>query len=99
MTKFTYDLLDLDHPTLRLLRLHRGSGLEIECELFQASFDNDDIIPYDALSYTWGGTDLTATVHVNGCTLGVTANLHLALQYLRSRDVDRILWIDAVCID
>lgn len=99
MTNFTYDPLDLDCPTLRLLWLHRGGALEIECELFQASFGNDDIIPCDALSYTWGTTDLTATVHVNECTLGVTANLYLALKYLRSRDVDRIIWIDAVCID
>ena len=32
-------------------------------------------------------------------TLSITENLYLALQYLRLRDTDRILWVDAICID
>jgi hypothetical protein len=67
--------------------------------LYQAYLDGTDTIPYDALSYTWGGTDKTSTVTVNGKYLDVTENLHSALQHLRSEDTDRVLWVDAICID
>lgn len=99
MTSFTYSPLSLDHPIFRLLRLHRDRGSDLECDLFQASFENDDIIPYEVLSYTWGGAELSATVQLNGCDLGVTENLYLALRCLRSSQLDRILWVDAVYID
>jgi hypothetical protein len=31
--------------------------------------------------------------------MDVTLNLYLAMQHLRFEDKDRILWIDAICID
>src|SRR5579859_2365609 len=31
--------------------------------------------------------------------MGITQNLYLALHHLRFEDQDRILWIDAICID
>jgi hypothetical protein len=99
MAAFKYEPLDLDGPSFRLLRLRKGSGLDIECELFQASFASDDLVPYEALSYTWGGRDFSASVQINQCTLAVTENLYLALQYLRSWEADRILWVDAICMD
>jgi len=67
--------------------------------MYQAYLDGDDTIPYDALSYTWGGTHKTSTVIVNGEALRVTENLHSALQHLRSENVDKTLWVDAICID
>jgi hypothetical protein len=99
MSTFHYEPLDFDYPTFRLLRLCKGSGLDIECELFQASFVSDDIIPYEALSYAWGGTEMSATVYIDGHTLAVTENLYLALRYLRSPKADRYLWVDAICIN
>jgi hypothetical protein len=99
MAAFEYESLDSDSPTFRLLRLHKGSGLVIECELFQASFARDDLIPYEALSYTWGGTEFSASVQLAQHTFAVTENLYLAMQYIRSREEDRILWVDAICID
>jgi hypothetical protein len=67
--------------------------------MYQAYLGGDDTIPYDALSYTWGGTHKTSTVIVNGEALRVTENLHSALQHLRSENVDKTLWVDAICID
>jgi hypothetical protein len=99
MNSFKYESLDFDYPTFRLLRLCAGSGLDIECELIQASFVSDDIIPYEALSYAWGGTEMSATVYIDGHTLAVTENLYLALRYLRSTHEDRFLWVDAICIN
>ncbi|KAF2463949.1 HET-domain-containing protein [Lindgomyces ingoldianus] len=100
MENFKYEPINLERPSLRLLRLLKGEEPDnVECELFQAYLDGDDLIPYHALSYTWGGTEMSSAVIVNGRRLGVTENLELALQYLRSREMDRILWVDAICID
>jgi ankyrin repeat protein len=99
--EFTYDRIDMDRPSFRLIRLLGGSTTHINCELFEAYLDeaNDGGIPYDALSYTWGGIEKNATIQINDMKARVTENLFMALHHLRSVDNDRILWIDAVCID
>src|SRR4051812_37772015 len=109
MDIFEYAPIDLEGPTFRLLRLFRGRELggdgsieyesDIECELFQAWLHGDAVMPYEALSYTWGGMELTKYIRIDGRRLYVTENLYCALQHLRSRDTDKILWIDAVCIN
>ena len=100
MGVFKYEPIDLEGPAFRLLRLFKGTGWDdIECELFQAWLQGDSTIPYEALSYTWGSTEMTEHIKIEGRTLGVTKNLYLALGYLRSQDTDRIFWVDAVCID
>jgi hypothetical protein len=100
MVVFTYTPIDLGGPAFRLARLRRGSSLDIHCELFEAWLYQDTyIIPYEALSYTWGDTKRTARITLNGRSLLVTENLYTALLHLRSSSEDRIMWIDAICID
>ncbi|KAM0462344.1 hypothetical protein ACHAPV_003818 [Trichoderma viride] len=101
MDLYQYDLLDLGRPAIRLVRLLPGSDSDqITCELFQAFLNQEDeIIPYEALSYTWGSAEAPKHIIVNGKILAVTKNLHQALQQLRGKVQDRILWIDAICID
>lgn len=101
MEAFKYHPILLDRPGFRLFRLHQGSfGTDISGELFVAYLDQpENIVPFEALSYTWGDPILTDTIAVDKKALRVTNNLSLALQYLRSKDSDRILWIDAICID
>ncbi|KAH7395286.1 heterokaryon incompatibility protein-domain-containing protein [Phaeosphaeria sp. MPI-PUGE-AT-0046c] len=96
---FKYEPIDLERPAFRLLQLLRGDGPTIECLLYQAYLDGADTVPYEAISYTWGDMDKTTSVKVNEKTLKVTANLHSALKHLRLRDMDRIIWADAICID
>lgn len=59
----------------------------------------DVLGPYEALSYTWGSAAEPNHILVNGKTLAVTRNLHLALHQLRFDLEDRILWVDAICIN
>jgi hypothetical protein len=98
---YEYDKIDLDGPAFRLVRLHRGESDEmISCTLFQAVLhQHDEVLPYEALSYTWGPMVGHHSITVNGQKMSVTANLYLALKSLRHSNSDRILWIDAVCID
>jgi hypothetical protein len=58
---------------------------------------------YEALSYTWatenGDTTLSSTVYCEGAAIQVTKNCEDALRRLRHRDGERILWVDAICIN
>lgn len=54
---------------------------------------------YDALSYVWGDPHITQEITVDGYPFHFTINLHAALQQLRDHYLERILWIDAICID
>ncbi|KAE8416270.1 heterokaryon incompatibility protein-domain-containing protein [Aspergillus pseudocaelatus] len=100
MGSFKYEPLDLGGPTFRLVRLCHGDGPDIDCELFQAwLYPEQSAISYEALSYTWGTTEIVESVRMNGKTLGITLSLYLVLQHLRLRDEDRILWVDGICID
>ncbi|KAH8762780.1 ankyrin repeat-containing domain protein [Hyaloscypha finlandica] len=101
MAVYKYQPIDLDGPTIRLLRLLKGDfTADIQCELFEGWINQSEGgMPYNALSYTWGSTEKAATITVNSGTMHVTFNLHAALQHLRFQNEDRILWIDAICIN
>ena len=99
MDVFSYEPIDLERPAFQLLHLLQGEGLVIECMLYQGYLSSSDKIPYEALSYTWGSPERTFTIILNGKTLSITNNLYLALQYLRLTDEDRVIWVDAVCIN
>ncbi|PFH58369.1 hypothetical protein XA68_13754 [Ophiocordyceps unilateralis] len=98
---FTYPPIDLDRRAIRLFRLHCAAETEVlSGDLFDAYFeDRENMIPFEALSYTWGGTELTHSLSINGARLPITYNLHLALQHVRQWHQDRYLWIDAICIN
>ncbi|KZL64225.1 ankyrin repeat and sam domain containing protein 6 [Colletotrichum incanum] len=112
---YEYQHFDLDRPGFRLISLGKGFNSEpVQYRLFQAYLPEEEsnradevnkhndlnIIPYEALSYCWGdSTRLCRTVLVDGKVLFVTEYLLDALKSLRRNYEDRILWVDALCID
>jgi hypothetical protein len=54
---------------------------------------------YDALSYVWGNPDEKRSIFIHKHSFDVTVNLHAALSHLRNHSIERILWIDAICIN
>ncbi|KAL1882306.1 hypothetical protein Daus18300_000792 [Diaporthe australafricana] len=100
MASHEYTRLDLEGDAIRLLRLEKGYSAEpLRCELFEAYLHEVDGIPYEALSYTWGDASAQQEITVNHRPFLITANLGTALQALRLPHQDRLLWVDAICID
>ncbi|PMD29386.1 HET-domain-containing protein, partial [Hyaloscypha variabilis F] len=54
---------------------------------------------YEALSYTWGSPDQVKAVELNGYPVNIRENLWSALVNLRHAREERVLWIDAICIN
>ncbi|CAI0651344.1 unnamed protein product [Colletotrichum noveboracense] len=98
MDFFTLEPLDLNEPSIRHLCLLKEDYGPIRCLIYQDHL-GDTAIPYEALSYVWGSSALTHTIFVNEKQMRITKNLFHALRQLRSNERDRVLWIDAVCID
>lgn len=70
---------------------------KIACDLHHASID--DNLPFEALSYCWGKSEILHDISLKGKRFSVTENLYLALYQLRLSYEVRNLWIDALCID
>ena len=94
---------DLDYKKLevRILRLHAGApGSKLEASLQVESLGPDtSVTPYEALSYVWAEIPGETDIFVDGIQHKITANLGQALHQLRYDDRDRLLWVDAVCIN
>jgi hypothetical protein len=50
-------------------------------------------------SYTWAGDEKPCSITIKEQNLDVAANLYAAPLHLRDRSLERIIWIDAICID
>ncbi|KAI4592946.1 hypothetical protein KJ359_010198 [Pestalotiopsis sp. 9143b] len=73
------------------------NGQEIVCQTRTARLDQNT--PYEAVSYVWMEASGRRDIQVSGEKVGVTNNLHAALQHLRDAEHTRTLWIDQLCID
>ncbi|KAF4618364.1 hypothetical protein G7Y89_g14937 [Cudoniella acicularis] len=103
MSSYLYSLLPLGGDNIRLLCLlpNEDEAALLQCELRNYSLQKSDTRThlYEALSYVWGNQYETLPIHVDGIKFPVTVNLHAALSRLRDRSFERIIWVDAVCID
>ncbi|KAH8802732.1 heterokaryon incompatibility protein-domain-containing protein [Xylogone sp. PMI_703] len=100
MPTFKYERISLETPVFRLLRLVKGDSDTIHCELFESKLPSqNNVAEYVALSYTWGSELRPCEIVMNGSRMEVTKNAYLALRDLRCQEEDRILWVDALCID
>jgi hypothetical protein len=54
---------------------------------------------YKALSYVWRTAEFEHDVCIKHRRYPITQNLDYALRYLRHRDRNRVLWVDALCIN
>jgi hypothetical protein len=103
MSPYRYHPLLPGPDKIRLLRLKpdEDETAPIQCELFDYSLQKSTkgTHLYEALSYVWGDPKETSPIRVDGNQFPVTVKLHEALSRLRDRSIERIIWVDAVCID
>ncbi|EXL40291.1 hypothetical protein FOCG_17179 [Fusarium oxysporum f. sp. radicis-lycopersici 26381] len=87
-------------PCIRLLKLFQAKNINdpIKCRLDVFEL-GEHLPPYEALSYCWGGNDQRREISCNGECFKTTENLFLAMAHLRNDNADRLLWIDAICIN
>ena len=94
---YTYEGLE-HNGNIRLLHLLKGSQNDpVMSLLYEAKLE--DRPKYQALSYCWGGRKLDGIIKVNNLLLRTTQSLLSALRRLRYPDKERLLWVDAVCIN
>ena len=93
---------------VRLLRLEPASeSTRITGAIFHVSLSTTPTCDYEALSYTWGPPIAHVTVDnvsnpsifLQSYVVDVTPNLYTALCCLRHDYEQRVLWIDAICIN
>jgi hypothetical protein len=103
MSQYRYSPLSPGPDSTRMLRLmpHEDETADIQCEIFEYSLPNSckRTHMYDALSYVWGNLHEKLPIFVHKHSFDVTVNLRAALLHLRDHFVERILWVDAICID
>ncbi|KAE8328213.1 heterokaryon incompatibility protein-domain-containing protein [Aspergillus sergii] len=103
MSQYKYSLLTPRPETIRMLRLlpSEDNTAQIQCQLIDYTLPTPgtEDHPYEALSYVWGSENTPQSIIIDGQTLSVTENLYIALLYLRERQLERLLWIDAICIN
>ncbi|KAL6861934.1 HET domain-containing protein [Trichoderma novae-zelandiae] len=91
------------HRHIRLLRLlpdwNQNGPLRSQLFEYPMLEMGDGPHMFEALSYVWGSPEKPHTLHVDEQPMPITANLYEVLMRLRDRMIERIVWIDAVCID
>ena len=91
--------LDEGKREIRLLHLRpRNRTRELlDCTLETVSLNSHSF--YETISYTWGAQTTQRKIRLNGHDCSIPSSALDALQALQFPDMERILWIDAVCIN
>lgn len=90
--------LDTEQSQIRLLTVLAGTRDEpLLCKLQTVNVAEGR--EYEALSYAWGTPTMPHSISVNGKAFCVGDNLFQALMHLRLSDTNRVLWVDAICIN
>jgi hypothetical protein len=103
MSPYPYSPLPPAGDNIRLISIlpNEDEAAPLRCELRNYSLQKLSARThlYEALSYVWGNPHETLPIHVDREQFRVTVNLHAALSRLRDPSLQRILWVDAICIN
>lgn len=94
-----YRTLGLGRRDIRLLKLLKSDSFDspIRGQLVHTTLDDHE--PYETMSYVWGAPKFTQTIELESQPFRVTPHLENALRHLRLASKDRMIWVDAVCIN
>ena len=106
MGSTSYKQLQLQPPEIRLLILRPAKPARkrkndiIDCTLLHVLLEDDNLHKFKALSYSWGYSETTYPIRLNGAIHRVTQSLgsFLSRQRVESHQ-QQYLWVDALCIN
>ncbi|KAL6803366.1 heterokaryon incompatibility domain-containing protein [Trichoderma sp. SZMC 28013] len=97
----TYEAIDSrgDDHRIRVLTLKPSQDPSEPIHISLSVVKLNDDPSFEALSYCWGDATDKLLVFCDGVPFPVTKNLESALRHLRQTEDERILWVDAICIN
>jgi hypothetical protein len=99
-TDSPYTPLDPHNTVIRLATLVPGKFDDVlVVRLSIINLSSSKVTEYEALSYVWGTGTSPHEAIVNGKALPIGVNLDCALRHLRYESQERVMWIDALCIN
>lgn len=93
----SYQYLPLAEAEFRLVRVLPERMSTVKCKIFHQSFN--DPVKYTAVSYAWGDSVEKKPLVLEEAIIMVAASLYDALESVRQKHQDVLVWIDALCID
>ncbi|KAG4437277.1 hypothetical protein IFR05_007254 [Cadophora sp. M221] len=107
MSSYRYSPLPSNNIRLLCLLPNASEAEPLQCKLLDYNLQDPSgrTHLYDALSYVWGDRNNTRPIDIvkhelqSKDELHVTTNLYEALSHLRNFFFQRIIWVDAICID
>jgi len=99
---YEYEPLCKKQCEIRLLIVHAASESPdriVKGSIRHVSLSTDPKPTYETISYVWGDPRERATILINGARLDCSSSSERALRRMRHATKDRVLWIDAVCIN
>jgi hypothetical protein len=95
-----YDSLSThEKPHIRLLTLLPATSEADPVQCSIATVELTTAPAFESLSYCWGEVTQKKLIKCKNRPFLVTQSLHSALQNLRQQTKERVLWIDAICIN
>ncbi|KAL9627452.1 MAG: hypothetical protein Q9204_006557 [Flavoplaca sp. TL-2023a] len=95
-----YQHLPLSSPlSIRVLKLHPSYDEDSPIVVDLEEVTTRSKPKYYALSYTWGGQQLSCPIRCGSKKLLTTPNCLAALRQLRDENSVELYWIDSICID
>ncbi|KAI0455653.1 heterokaryon incompatibility protein-domain-containing protein [Xylaria acuta] len=93
----TYQHEELRPLEFRLVRLFSKRMSTVKCEIVHSSLT--DPPRYTAISYAWGDPDDKRSIQMGDINISIAVSLFGALDAVRKREEDILVWADALCID
>lgn len=95
----------LDSSHFRLIYLSESENFSSPIHIRLEEYDLNDHPEYETVSYVWGGENADSTlckpifVSRYWDAILTTSNCSALLRHLRRREISRVIWLDAICIN
>ena len=100
--QFHYRPLQEDEEDIRLLVIYptdTSRSSIVRCSLIHVSLAREPRPEYEAISYCWGPTKARTCIILDGLFFTVPVAADRVLRRMRDTSKERIVWIDAICIN